>query len=178
MSFGARSPRGRKPAPDAPLPSLTLVMLERSALWHLGRRALTTAELRAALKKKAARCLDNPESGDWIEAIVARFTASQALDDGQVSRRRIATGRARGWSKRRIEQKLRGVDAEVKTEAFTSVDSESAESAAGAELAAAVVFVQKKLLNLKAKDPQKAMGALARQGFSYAIAKAALAAAE
>lgn len=160
--------------PDAePAPPLTAAVLERNALWHLGRRALTTAELRLALQKKAGRHPPHPESPVWIEALVTRFTTSQVLDDGKTARGRIEAGRDRGWSKRRIEQKLRGVDAEVKSEAFDAVLAESgADTAAEAELAAARIFVEKK--RLTSKDPQKALGALARQGFSYAISKAAL----
>lgn len=171
MSFNSRTRTGR---PDAePAPPLTAAVLERSALWHLGRRALTTPELRQALEKKASRHPAHPEAPAWIEALVTRFTSSQVLDDPRTARDRIEIGRGRGWSKRRIEQKLRGVDADVKTEAFSAVQAESgAESAAAAELAAAMIFVEKKRLG--AKDPQKALGALARQGFSYAVAKAAL----
>lgn len=158
---------------DAP-PPLTAAALERSALWHLGRRALTTAELRAALQKKAKRHAPTPEAPAWIEALLVRLTSSRLLDDATTARGRVEGGRARGWSRRRIEQRLRGVDPETRADAFAHADDPAARAyGVTAELAAARVFVAKK--SLRAKPPDKAMAALARQGFAYAVAKAALA---
>lgn len=163
----------RRAPPEAPPPPLTPAALERSALWHLGRRALTTAELRAALLKKAQRHAPTPDSGAWIDALLARFVSSRLLDDAATSRGRVEGGRARGWSRRRIEQRLRGVDAETRADAFTQADEALPRpDGVTAELAAAHVFVAKK--NLRAKPLDKAMAALARQGFAYGVAKAAL----
>ena len=151
---------------------LTPSSLERSALWHLGRRALTTTELRDRLKKKAKRHPEHPESPAWIDALITRLSSSLILDDAKVAKGRVESARARGWSRRRIEQKLRGVDVDVKAEAFAVVDEASSSDA---DLTAAVIYAQKK--RLADKDPQKALASLARQGFSFSIAKAALKAA-
>lgn len=151
---------------------LTPSSLERSALWHLGRRALTTTELRDRLKKKAGRHPEHPEAAAWIEALVTRLSSSLILDDAKVAKGRVESARARGWSRRRIEQKLRGVDVDVKDQAFAAVDEASS---ADADLSAALLYAQKKRLG--EKDPQKALASLARQGFSFSIAKAALKAA-
>ena len=148
---------------------LTAAALSRSALWHLGRRALTTAELRERLKKKAARHPPEEQSTAWIDALIERLSQSLLLDDGKVAQGRVTSARARGLSRRRIEQKLRGVDVEVRAEAFAVVDDASASDA---DLAAAITWAKKK--RLAEKDPQKALAALARQGFSFSIAKAAL----
>ncbi len=155
-----RTPAGEKP--------LTQRSLARSALWHLGRRALTTAELRARLQKKAARHPPHPESTAWIEALVVRLSSSLILDDARVVHGRIESARARGWSRCRIEQKLRGVDSDVKDQAFAAVDAPSLQ----AELDAALIYAQKK--RLAQKEPRKALAALARQGFSFSTAQAAL----
>jgi regulatory protein len=177
-----RPPPGKADPETHVVPPLTAAMLERTALWHLGRRDMTTGELRTALQKKAARHPPHTEAGGWIDALVARFTDGAVLDDARVARGRISTGRGRGWSRRRIEQKLRGVAADVRAEAFETVDAEamveplagaeSAESAESAELQAARIFVARK--RLLEKPPEKALAALARQGFSYGIARAAL----
>ena len=170
MSFTARPRSSRSTGPlERPL---TPSSLERSAMWHLGRRALTTAELRTRLQKKAARHPAHPESPAWIEALVLRLSDSLLLDDAKVARGRVESARARGWSKRRIEQKLRGVDVDVKADAFAAVDEACSSDA---DLTAAMIYAQKK--RLAQKDPQKALAALARQGFSFSIAKAALQAA-
>jgi SOS response regulatory protein OraA/RecX len=180
--LNARRPtRDRRSAPGAPVEAppvlpLTPALLERTALWHLGRKAMTTVEMRTVLQKKAARHPPHEESQTWIEALVARYTETQVLNDAQVSRDRIELGRGRGWSKRRIEQKLRGVDADVRSEAFADIDTREpdadGETGESAELTAARIFVAKK--RLSEKPPEKALGALARQGFSYGVAKAAL----
>lgn len=176
-SPGARA----RPRPGGKLERpLTSAALERSALWHLGRRALTTAELRERLQKKAARHPEHPLSSSWIDALVTRLSSSLILDDARVARARVESGRARGLSKRRIQQKLRGVERDVADDAFVVVDTlgeandEGGErSARDADLEAAVVFAQKK--RLARKEPQKALASLARQGFSYDVAKRALA---
>lgn len=153
-------------------PTLTTSALERSALWHLGRRALTTAELRTRLLKKAARHPLHAESAAWIDALVLRLASSLILDDARVAHGRVESARARGWSRRRIEQKLRGVDVDVTDAAFAIVDDAAAFEA---DLAAAVIYTQRK--KLAAKEPHKALAALARQGFSFSVSKAALTAA-
>jgi regulatory protein len=153
---------------------LTAAALERSALWQLQRRALTEHELRSALQKKAKRAAavhgDNPLATTWIDALVERLRSSLLLDDVRVATARASSGRARGLSSRRIGMKLRekGIDADTAKEAMASVDG-----GAVADLEAARVYARKK--RLADKDPQKALAALARQGFSFDIAKRALA---
>ena len=170
MSFGVRRERP-KPLRHGEVLSrpLTPAALERSALWHLGRRALTTAELKERLQKKAKKHPPHEDSDAWIEALVARLSSSLLLDDARVARARIESGRARGLSKRRISTKLKGVDKDVAAAEFARVDDDAG---ADAEFAAAVVYATKK--KLLAKEPQKALAALARQGFSYDVAKRAL----
>jgi len=172
--------RGRRPLRHGEVleQPLTPAALERSALWHLGRRALTTPELRERLLKKAKRHPPHPDSSSWIDALVLRLASSLILDDGRVVRARVESGRARGFSKRRIEQKIRGVDKDVKDAAFATVDDvadDDGGAVVDAEFDAAVVFATKK--KLAQKEKQKALASLARQGFSYDVAKRALAAA-
>ncbi len=155
---------------------LTAAALERSALWHLGRRALTEHELRQALLKKARRAAavhgEHPQTSEWIEALVERLRSSLLLNDNRVATARVTSGRARGLSTRRIEMKLRekGIDTDTAKEAMASVDGDGG---AAADLEAARIYARKR--KLADKDPQKALAALARQGFSFAIAKKALA---
>jgi SOS response regulatory protein OraA/RecX len=142
---------------------------------------LTTAELRTRLQKKAARHPPHPEARAWIAALLLRLSESLLLDDARVAQGRIASARARGWSRRRIEQKLRGVDDDVKDQAFAAVDEPlpaggealaSTSSPSTAELAAALIYARKR--GLARKDPRKALAALARQGFSFSTAHASL----
>ncbi|HEY1097918.1 MAG TPA: RecX family transcriptional regulator [Myxococcota bacterium] len=173
---------GRKPTRTLTKPKaktekpLTPASLERSALWHLQRRAMTEHELRTALQKKAKRAAavhgDNDNAAAWIDALVERMRASLLIDDARVATARVASGRARGLSTKKIEMKLRdkGVDVDTAAAAFEHVDGDDGKSAA--DLDAARVYVRKR--RLRDKDPQKALAALARQGFSFSTAKLAL----
>lgn len=183
--FGRNARRPAKRAAPKPEPALTPAGLERSALWHLQRRALTEHELRTALGKKVKRAAaehgPTDDAGTWVDALVARLRDSLLVDDDRVARARVDSGRARGLSKRRIADKLRqkGVSADVAKAAIEAVDAVDADVhddgvEHNADLDAARILVRRR--RLRDKDPQKALAALARQGFSYAIAKRALAA--
>ena len=183
--FGRNARRPAKRVAPKPEPALTPAGLERSALWHLQRRALTEHELRTALGKKVKRAAaehgPTDDAGTWVDALVARLRDSLLVDDDRVARARVDSGRARGLSKRRIADKLRqkGVSADVAKAAIDAVDAVDADVhddgvEHNADLDAARILVRRR--RLRDKDPQKALAALARQGFSYAIAKRALAA--
>jgi len=173
--FGAKKKKVSGRRPEKVEKPLTAAALERSALWHLGRRALTEHELRAALLKKAKRAAavhgEHPQTTEWIDALVERLRASLLLNDNRVATARVESGRARGLSGRRIAMKLRekGIDAETAKDAMTSVDGDNG---GDADLEAARVYARKK--KLADKDPQKALASLARQGFSFSTAKKAL----
>jgi regulatory protein len=154
---------------------LSPAALERSALWHLSRRALTKAQLLSLLNKKAARaaaahgpCVD---AGAWIDALLMRLQDSLLVDDERVARARVQSGRAAGRSRRALQVRLKrqGVDEATAKQALATVD---ADVEGDAELAAAVTWARKK--SLATKDRQKALAALARQGFSFDTAKRAL----
>jgi SOS response regulatory protein OraA/RecX len=179
---GATPARGRKqPRPE---PLLTEAGLVRSALWHLGRRALTEVELRRALDKKVKRAAathgPTPQAGAWIDAVLARCADALFVDDARVARARVEGLRAAGASRRKIAQKLqlRGVAAALVQDTVAAVDADRAsgrsddEEAVDPELLAAIRCVEKK--RLLGKDTQKALAALGRQGFSCTVAKAAL----
>lgn len=161
--------------------------LERSALFHLERRALTESQLRRSLGQKVRRAERHhgpcPEAATWIDDVIARCLRSGLLDD-----RRVATGRAlalreRGTSRRGVMQKLRakGVDEETAALALAVADdstgstgnADGADGETNPELEAARAYVRRR--RLRDKDPQKALAALARQGFSWDIARRALA---
>lgn len=167
--------------------------LERSAAWHLTRKAMTEAELRTALEKKARRAAaehgPNPDAAGWIDALLVRLKDSLLIDDARVAHARVESARARGLSRRRLTQKLRqqGLDADLITETIADVDARAGQrfslgpigaiddvEPVDAELQAALRYAGRR--RLEKKDPQKALAAIARQGFSFDIARKALAA--
>ncbi len=144
----------------------------RSALWHLQRRALTEKEVRDRLGRKVKRAAaahgDNEAAAAWVDSVVERLRSSLLVNDSTVAVARVEGARRLGKSKRRITQDLRqrGVSADDVAAAFAGDVGDAGDAAA-----AAAFVARKKLLT---KDPQKALAALARQGFSYSIAKKAL----
>jgi regulatory protein len=156
---------------------LTPAALERSALWHLSRRALTRAQLQALLQKKAARAAAahgvQAEAPAWIEALLSRLQDSLLVDDARVARARVESGRTAGRSRRALQVRLRrsGVDAETATEALRRADDDRGGSD-DAELQAALTWAKKK--SLATKERPRALAALARQGFSFDTARRAL----
>lgn len=163
---------GANARPEKPL---SPAALERSALWQLSRRALTKAQLVALLNKKAARAAAThgpcTEATAWIDALLVRLQDSLLVDDDRVARARVQSGRAAGRSRRALQARLKrqGVNDATAAQALSSVD---ADVEGDAELAAAVTWAKKK--SLASKDRQKALSALARQGFSFDTAKRAL----
>lgn len=172
--MGTRSPRNS--ALRIPT-QVTQQSLERSAHFQLERRALTEAQLRRALEQKVRRAErhhgPSPDAAIWIEALLARFVRAGLLDDDRVALGRAMGMRDRGTSRRAVMMKLRqkGVDDATAARALSQVDADAGPEA---ELAAARAYVRRRRLG--AKDPQRALAALARQGFSFDVARRALAA--
>lgn len=152
--------------------------LERAALFHLERRALTEAQLRRSLMQKVRRAERHhgtyPDAAVWIEALIARCLRSGLLDDERLATTRALGLRDRGTSRRGVLMKLRqkGVDENTAARALEEVD---AITGADAELTAALAYVRRRRLGNKERD--RALAALARQGFSFDVARRALAAA-
>src|SRR5690349_15672724 len=142
---------------------LTLKSLERSAAFHLERRALTTAQLRRILERKAKRSLPCDDAPAWIDDVLLRCQSSGMLDDARVAAAKVASMRSSGKSTRAIAVKLRqkGVDAKTADSAIAGDD--------GDDLAAAQAYVRKR--RLLGRDKQKALAALCRQGFTFSVAK-------
>lgn len=117
-------------------------------------------------RKLRASCYDEAVISRVIEALKGAGYLSDARFAGL-----YAASRAQKHGKRRIAQELRqkGVDAETLKDALSFLDDESELETATAQA--------KKLLRRKKLTPElhrKLLAALARRGFSYAIAKKAL----
>jgi regulatory protein len=161
------TPDRRRQGPR-PEPPLSKGGLERSALWHLQRRAMTERELRTALGKKVARAAraHGPcdEASAWVDALVVRLKDNLLLDDVRVASARVASDVAHGRSRRMVAQRLKqkGIASELIVDATAGVDDDHAADA----------FVRRRRLH--EKDRQKALAALARQGFPFDVARRAL----
>jgi regulatory protein len=154
--------------------------LEQQALDYLARFASSAANLRRVLKEKVERSArlhgTNREAGlAAIERLVERFTAAGILDDSRFAEGRAQSLFRRGTSRRGIAAKLseKGVGAAEIATALETLDA----LAADPELASAVAFARRRRLG-PFRDPGKRMsardkdlGALARAGFGFDVAR-------
>lgn len=149
--------------------------LQRAAMHYLERYAAPAAQLRRVLERKVV--LSCRHHGDepgrfsgLLDEVVARCVASGLVDDRRFAEARAASLRRRGQSTRAVAAKLaaKGVTRDLASEA-SAVEPED-------ELAAARIAAKRKRLGRWGKgdrtiNRQKDLAALARAGFSTAIAR-------
>lgn len=158
-----------------------MARLEKSALHHLGRFAATRTELRRVLTRRTMRAvkaglIGREETESLIAAVIAKLTAAGFLDDGAVARSRATALRRVGRSQRAIGQKLaaKGI---ARAEAASAI-AEADDGDEHAELRAAARLAERRRLGpyrTGRRDEatmKRDLAALARGGFSYAIARA------
>ena len=168
------------PRPPRPSRPSTLSSLEKSALFRLQRASLSEKQLRDGLKRKLMRTQQarEPEALGWIDVVVDKMKRLGFVDDERTATARARSLRSTGTSARGAIMKLRqkGLAPEIAAKAVAEVDerqNEGRDDGGTAELDAAREYARRR--RLASKDPQKALATLARRGFSYAIAKQALA---
>lgn len=171
--------RAKKPdATRQPRGPLTRRELEQAALAYLNRFDVSAAKLRQHLRQRARKAGGDEQAEHWIAELIERYLGSGVLDDTRFARNLTAQLTARGKSTRAISQKLaaRGVPSEVTSELLTARKQDEPE----AELDAARAYVRKRRLGpyrsaeQRAAYHQKDLASLARQGFSFDVARRAL----
>lgn len=147
--------------------AISQASLEKSALWHLARRALTERQLERILERKIARAARSglePRGALDVGAVLDKMRGLGFLDDARVAAGRASSMRDRGASRRKIAHKLRtqGVAPALIDDVAPAHD----------DIEAARTYARRRRLHEKERD--KALAALARQGFSYDVARRAL----
>lgn len=182
-----RERRAARPAQQAKKPRdsatsnaepLTRQKLEQQALTYLNRFDVTASKLQQHLIQRARRLGGHPDAARWIGELVERYLGSGVLDDKRFATNLAARLSSRGKSARAISQKLaqRGVPGEVASELMAT----RKQTEPGAELEAAQAYVRKRRLgpyrsaDKRAEFLHKDLASLARQGFSFEIARRAL----
>jgi regulatory protein len=163
---------------------LTRAELERAALRYLERfdssasnlRRLLLSKLTRHARKRAVAVSDGERA--LVQELVERYCSSGLIDDRRFALARARGLRDRGASTRAIQHKLlaKGVSAADVAQAVTDCDRDEPE----AELAAARAFARRRRLGPYASEQtnerrRKDLAALARAGFSFDIARRALA---
>jgi len=157
---------------------LTRQMVEQWAIAYLNRFDVSESKLQKHLSAKARKGGASPDAQSWISELIARYRSSGLLDDARFARRMTEQLAARGKSSRAIAQKLaaRGVPGELADEVLTARRQEDP----SAELVAAQAYVRKRRLgsyrSAEKRDEyrHKDLATLARQGFSFDVARRAL----
>jgi regulatory protein len=150
--------------------------LMNSSLYYLGRHVPSVKQLERVLLRKCQR-LVREKGGDLDEArglvtkVLERLTRAGYLDDARLAESKAGSLRRGGRSSRAIAQKLqqKGLD--------RALVAAHAKGSAAEEEDAAWVLARKKRLGPYSRVPvdqalrQKQLAALARAGFSFALAR-------
>ena len=168
----------RRSKPEKAAEPLTSRKLEELALSYLNRFDCSARKLQQHLQGRARKLQGGAQAAQWIAEIIERYRASGMLDDARFARNLTSQLGARGKSQRAIAQKLavRGVPSDLATELLANRKRDEP----GAELDAARAYVRKRRLGpFRAAEQRDAyrhkdLASLARQGFSFEIARQAL----
>ena len=169
------APRGPRKQPR----KVSQRYLENAALHYLKRYAATVSQLKQVLMRRVDRSLkahggERAEAVGWVNALVEKLQRGGLINDQAYAETKAHSLRASGRSARVIAQKLRlkGVAKEVVEEKLAQATAEVSEDTA------ARIWARKKRLGPFRRDAgtrqenrQRDLAALARAGFSFAIAK-------
>jgi regulatory protein len=162
---------------EAPEP-LTRQKVEQMALAYVNRFDCTASKLEQHLTSRVKKLGADENAAAWIAELVERYCGSGVLDDARFARNLASQLSRRGKSSRAISQKLaaRGVPSDVASDLMMARKQDEP----GAELEAARAYARKRRLGhhraSEERDQyrQKDLASLARQGFSFDIARQAL----
>jgi regulatory protein len=157
---------------------LTRQKVELWALTYVNRFDCTASKLTRHLSDRVRKAHGDENAAGWIAELVERYQGSGVLNDARFAKNLASQLTTRGKSSRMIAQKLtlRGVSRELTGELMATRRELEPE----AELEAARAFARKRRLGMyreaekRAEYRQKDLASLARQGFSFDIAKQAL----
>ena len=153
--------------------------LENAALHYLKRYSATVSQVRQVLMRRVDRSVrfhggERSEAVGWVDALVEKLVRNGLVNDQAYAETKAHSLRASGRSARVISQKLmlKGVAKEVIVQKVAEASAEVSEDAA------ALIWARKKRLGPFRRDPttrkdhrQKDLAAMARAGFSFAMAK-------
>lgn len=177
MSGSVKAPRGaRAPLTEPGLAEIAVAYLDRfgASAAHL-RRVLGARVTRAARRGE----VDEADALRWIDALIVRYRASGLLDDQRFADSVVLGLRARGGSRRKIQQSLsqKGVGSVEIGRALEHAARDSTD----AELEAAQAYAKRRRLGPHRKDEreraarrERDLAAMARAGFGFEVARRVL----
>ncbi|HEV7440355.1 MAG TPA: RecX family transcriptional regulator [Methylobacterium sp.] len=171
---------------------MTAAYLERAALHYLERYSASTEMLRRTLRRRVEkRARARGEAAEtfasMIDEVVARAVRSGLVDDARFTAARLATLRRRGSSARGASAKLaaKGVSREAIETAMEAEREAAPEGEADAiEAQAARAYAKRRRIGpfrrpgTREAHRDRDLGAMARAGFPYGLARATIEAEE
>jgi regulatory protein len=155
--------------------------LERAALFYLDRYASSVENLRRVLRRKAARSRAHHEedgSGDeaLIQTVIERLLELDAVDDRRFAEAMVRRLRPRGASTRLLRARLRakGIGGELCDEVLGEDDAEVETEAARSYARRRRLGPHRLDAELRAEHRQRDLAAMARAGYSFAVASRVL----
>lgn len=168
-------------AADSP-EKVTEDALREAALRYLDRQDASVDQVRKVLRRRIYKYADTearPSAYDRAEEILRRLQESRILDDDRYARAYAESLRRRGASRPKLLQKLkaRGLSDDVIESGLQSLSDQNDEGLS--DEGAAHTYARKRRLRERfnlddPKERQKALAALARQGFSFDVARRVL----
>ncbi len=152
---------------------ITAKYLHNAGLAYLQKFATSSKNFETVLMRKVKKsCLHHKEQDihactELVRETVRKFERAGLLNDVMYAEGMASSLRRGGKSKKAIVMKMthKGLANDLATEKLTEFDERERGGTAESEITAAAKFALKK--KLQAKDPQKALAAMARAGFSY-----------
>ena len=177
----ANSKPAQKRREKKPPKKITENYLHNAGLYYLERFAASKSHFKTVMGRKVWKSCNHHKDQNYetcmklVEALADKFEESGLLDDSAYLRGMVTSFRRRGLSRRAIVAKLKakGLDANQITAAIDTYDEEECDDVEQAEFLAALKQARKKRLGpfdtMNRREPDKAMAALARGGFSFDI---------
>jgi regulatory protein len=167
-----RPSRGRK------IPrKITAKYLHNAGLAYLQKFAASSKGFETVLMRKVKKSCMHHKDQDYetcaglVRDTVKKFERSGLLNDQIFAEGMVSSLRRNGKSKKAILMKMthKGLANDLTAQKLTEFDEREHGGGAESEMTAALRFAQKK--KLATKEPEKALAAMARAGFSYDIAR-------
>jgi len=132
------------------------------------------------VKRATGLLKDGSEAGPVIDAIITEFTARKILDDDRLARALVAEYHRRGDPRHTIRGKLmrKRIPSDISAEALKLLDDSVRETGRDPQRQRAIAYAKRRRLGVFQRDPvrrakrrEKDLGALARAGVRWAMAK-------
>jgi len=169
-----------KRVPRPPTPRQLREIARRYVERYIPSVAQTEAVLWRKVKRATGQMKDGSDPAPVIDAIITEFTARKILDDDRLARALVAEFHRRGDPRPTIRAKLmrKRVPSDIAAEALKLLDEKVRDQGRDPQRQRAIAYARRRRLGVFQRDPvrrakrrEKDLGALARAGVRWGLAK-------